>query len=52
MLTPESFTRIEIKNGAVDDERLGFEHSKQIYDALKSMGLIDNKGAITSELKQ
>ena len=52
VLTPESFTRVVVKNADGEDEKLGFERSEQIYKALEAEGLIDGKGAITPELKQ
>lgn len=50
-ITPESFTKISVKNSEGVEERLGYEKSKRVYDHLAATGMIDAKGAVTPELK-
>lgn len=52
VLTPESFTNVVCENANGDEELLGFERSRELYDFLLAFELINGKGAITPELKQ
>lgn len=52
VLTPESFTRLVIKDSQGNEEKLGFERSELIYKAFEEAGLVTEKGAITPELKE
>lgn len=51
IITPESFTKVTIESANGVEERLGYEKSKQIYNHLASIAMIDAKGAVTPELK-
>lgn len=55
MLTPESFTNLILKRPDGNEEKLGYERSKQVYDVLEKQGLVEGKGkkqgAIKPELK-
>ncbi|MBR3226827.1 MAG: DEAD/DEAH box helicase family protein [Atopobiaceae bacterium] len=52
VLTPESFTKVTLEYDGGQEERLGYEGSKRIYDALAAAGLVDRKGNVTPELKE
>ena len=52
VLTPESFTRLVIKDSQGNEEKLGFERSELIYKAFEEAGLVTEKGAVTPELKE
>ena len=51
VLAPESFTRVVVPTKDGQDEPLGYTRSKQVFEFLASKGLIDEKGAISPELK-
>lgn len=51
VITPESFTKVTVKGDDGVEERLGYEKSKQVYDHLVATGMVDDKGAVTPELK-
>lgn len=51
VLTAESFTKLTFKAEDGSEERLGFDRSREVYDALAADGRITSKGAITPELK-
>lgn len=52
ILTPESFMRIIMKNDSGDEELIGYERSKQLFDHFLDSGQITESGAITPELKR
>ena len=51
IITPESFTKVTVKNPEGVEERLGYKKSKQVYDHLVATGMLDGKGSVTPELK-
>lgn len=51
VIAPESFTKVTVKGDDGVEERLGYEKSKQVYDHLVATGMVDDKGAVTPELK-
>ncbi len=51
VITPESFTKVTVKSPEGVEVRLGYEKSKQVYDHLVATGMVDDKGAVTPELK-
>lgn len=51
IITPETFTRVTIKNSEGGEEQLGYAKSKILFDYLIQATLISKKGAISPELK-
>ena len=51
MLTPQSFTNLVVKTPEGNEEKCGYERSKEIYDALATAGMVTFKGDIKPELK-
>lgn len=51
IITPETFTRVTLKNSEGIEERLGYAKSKILFEFLAQADLIDKKGAISPELK-
>lgn len=51
VLSTESFTNAVIERDGIS-ERIGFEESERIFNALRDENLVDSKGAITPELKE
>ena len=51
IITPESFTKVVTKTPDGSEERFGFKKSRKVYDYFIDAGLIDEKGAITQDLK-
>lgn len=51
IITPETFTRVTIRNADGIEERLGYSKSKDLFVYFTQKSLIDKKGAITPDLK-
>ena len=51
IITPESFTKVVIQDANGNEQRLGYERSKQVYDHFVASGMVDSKGSVTPELK-
>lgn len=47
ILTPESFTKIVVEKENGDEEMLGFEGSRALYEYFLDTGMVTEKGAIT-----
>lgn len=52
LLTAETFSNVVVEREDGNEELLGYEKSKAIFTSLQSQGLVDEKGKITSELKE
>ena len=51
IITPESFTRVVLEDANGNEERLGYERSKQVFEHFVATGMVDAKGSVTPELK-
>lgn len=52
ILTPESFTKVIIEKDNGDEEMLGFDKSRELFEYFLDNGHVTEKGAITPELKK
>ncbi len=51
IITPESFTKVVIEDESGNEQRLGYERSRQVYDHFVATGMVDSKGAVKPGLK-
>lgn len=50
-LSSESFANVIVEHEGGQEERLGYEGSARVFSTFKSAGLVNEKGAVTPELK-
>lgn len=51
VLSSESFANVIVEHEGGQEERLGYEGSARVFSTFKSAGLVNEKGAVTPELK-
>jgi type III restriction enzyme len=51
ILSPESFTNVVLRRPDGEEEKLGYERSRQVYESLEQQGLVEDKGAKKGSIK-
>lgn len=51
ILSPESFTNVVLRRPDGEEEKLGYERSRQVYESLERQGLVEGEGTKRGSIK-